>query len=114
MNEKNEYFTKSNWTNCLRNQLQNFNVNLTEIEMYVSLYEYAKGGALFLPDIIFPKVGGCFNNYAPIYIKKILNIMKMVGLINKSRKQDPDLDHKHSVRFIEFNVHPKKKVDWSR
>jgi DNA-binding MarR family transcriptional regulator len=114
MNKKNEYFIKSNWTTCLKNQLQDFKINLTGAEFYISLYEYAKGGELFFPDTLFCKVGGCFNNYTSTYIRKILNMMERRGLINKSRKQHPRLDHMHLIRFIKFNVHPKKKVDWNR
>lgn len=114
MQNKNEYFTKSNWINCLKRQLQDLNINLIQIEIYISLYEYAKGGALFFPTSIFTKVGGSFNNYAPVYLKKVINSMQTSDLINKSRKQDPSVNHNYSVRFIEFNVHPKKQVDWNR
>jgi len=115
MNYELEIFQQENWKSCLEKQLENLeNVLVPDNYLYTSLYEYAKGGSVFLPDSELGGINGYTKNGNKKHISQCILRLEKLNLITLEYKPNPDNKNLRRVRFIEFKVHPKKKVKWSK
>ena len=115
MNCELEIFPQENWKSCLEKQLQGLkSVPQQENSLYTSLYEYAKGRSIFLPNTDFEKINYYAETGSKKYISQRILRLEKLNLITLEYKPNPDNKNLRRVRFIHFHVHPKKKVIWSK
>ena len=106
-------FAEKNWATCLEDQLALKGVPQHENHLYRSLYRYAKGRSVFLPDPEFKKVNPYTKEANGRSISRNIIRLHKLNLITLEYKPNPDNKNLRRIRFIHFHVHPKKKVEWS-
>jgi hypothetical protein len=114
MSQEFNTFSEENWATCLEDQLALKGVPQNENFLYRSLYRYAKGGNIFLPDREFKKVNHYTKKAIGRSISRNIRRLHKLNLIKLDLKTNPENENLRRVRFIEFNIHPKKKVIWSK
>ncbi len=107
-------FSEENWATCLEDQLALKGIPQPENFLYRSLYRYAKGRNIFLPDYEFKKVNSYTKEAIGRSISRNIRRLHKLNLITLDLRPNPNNKNLRRVRFIEFNVHPKKKVIWSK